>query len=322
MVSQFIFYFFPPNQDQKKGMIFNIPSLFFVVALATQGIGSARAASKQETDAKSQISGGKTFGGKLHTLNRPQAKNLRDRGLQGGPTGCPADHVFVEFEFTTDSNPDETSWEIYGASWETHGYLLGGPYGDMAQQTFNQAKCFPADECLSLDLTDTGGDGMISGGFKLKMDGSMVVMGVGSPGLFQSSLSYSFNCDNNPDPSPSTPSPTESPTPSPTSSSDDCPEGEMLVKVEFTTSEVHELRWEMLDANGNVYLTVGPYEENDHLYTHNQCTPSDACLSLNIFESNGESVFKVYYEEEGWQYWRQGTIWGYHREYNFPVNCV
>mmetsp|Transcript_20878 Transcript_20878/g.39027 ORF Transcript_20878/g.39027 Transcript_20878/m.39027 type:complete len:370 (-) Transcript_20878:74-1183(-) len=106
---------------------------------------------------------------------------------------CPSGQVSVVFQITTDDKPEEITWEVSFPN--SQNYLnMQNWYNIGDQKAFIDSRCMPAASCLSLSIHDAGGDGLLDGGYTLTVGGNTVVDERGAPGLFQSTVSYSFNC--------------------------------------------------------------------------------------------------------------------------------
>jgi hypothetical protein len=101
---------------------------------------------------------------------------------------CSSGEVMVEFEITTDGYAAETSWEIFG---DNGMYLADGSYS-ANDETYAYSQCVPSNECLTLQVYDSYGDGLSSGGYVVKVDGTVVITG---DGVFEESITHPFNCD-------------------------------------------------------------------------------------------------------------------------------
>ncbi|MCB9166739.1 MAG: T9SS type A sorting domain-containing protein [Flavobacteriales bacterium] len=74
----------------------------------------------------------------------------------------------VDVEVLTDAQPGETEWAIRDDLGQV--VAQGGPYADPATLE-TQTVPLPAEACLSLELTDAGGDGMAGGHLYVYCDG-------------------------------------------------------------------------------------------------------------------------------------------------------
>ena len=82
-------------------------------------------------------------------------------------SSCPANGLTVEFQ--TDATPFETTWEIRnstGAVVAASGGPLAAPFGIQTE-----SGCLP-DGCYTLRVLDAGGDGMTTGGYILRTQGT------------------------------------------------------------------------------------------------------------------------------------------------------
>ena len=65
----------------------------------------------------------------------------------------------VRISFTTDGNPQESSWELQVDSEIT---LISGSLSGHKYTTFVEEICVPAEACVSFSVFDTKGDGVSS----------------------------------------------------------------------------------------------------------------------------------------------------------------
>jgi len=105
-------------------------------------------------------------------------------------SACSAGETKVDFEITTDDWGYETSFEFFGSDGTV--YLSDGSY-DLNQHTYTYSECMPSDQCITLEVYDDYGDGLLSGGYTVKMDGAIVTAGDGD---FTDVIQHKFNCDN------------------------------------------------------------------------------------------------------------------------------
>jgi hypothetical protein len=103
-------------------------------------------------------------------------------------SSCSSGEILVEFELTTDEYASETSFDIVGMN---EVYLSDTP--NLNNHDYKYSECIPSKECLTLQVFDEFGDGLLSGGYVLKVDGTIVLTG---DGMFEDFITHVFNCDN------------------------------------------------------------------------------------------------------------------------------
>mmetsp|Transcript_3569 Transcript_3569/g.5151 ORF Transcript_3569/g.5151 Transcript_3569/m.5151 type:complete len:1299 (+) Transcript_3569:212-4108(+) len=109
----------------------------------------------------------------------------------GSPCYDPSEQS-LRISFTTDGNPEETTWELQV---DSEVKLRSGSLSGHKYTTFVEEICVPATSCVRFLVNDTRGDGLDPPGvFALMLNGAEVVRGGG----FGAFASYNVaNCDGN-----------------------------------------------------------------------------------------------------------------------------
>ncbi len=76
---------------------------------------------------------------------------------------CGPEESTISLSINTDSWGYETSWQIIGGDGTVYGQIEAGDYGN--NTLYTETICIPADECISFNLWDTYGDGIIGEGY-------------------------------------------------------------------------------------------------------------------------------------------------------------
>ena len=125
---------------------------------------------------------------------------------------CGSNQISFDFSLNTDDYAEETSWDLTNDSTGLE-VIVGTNLGDDA--SYRIQECLPQD-CYTLALRDSFGDGLISGGtnpgFRLVVDGQLIAEASGEDFGFQVLMEFG-SCDEDssgPVPVP-TPAPTDAP---------------------------------------------------------------------------------------------------------------
>ncbi len=101
---------------------------------------------------------------------------------------CTGNYVSAEVTILTDTWPGETSWQLFNAANEL--VLSGGPYST-ASTEYSASACVLPNECLSLAIYDSYGDGIFNpGGYSITVNG----VEVGSGAVTGDGITQHFNC--------------------------------------------------------------------------------------------------------------------------------
>jgi len=208
----------------------------------------------------------------------------------------------LRISFTTDGNPQETSWELRV---DSKVKLRSGPLSGHKYTTFVEEICVPADACVRLRVFDIEGDGLnYPGVFALMLNGKKVVQEDGDFGRF---WSYDVNgpsyCDGYtyaPSASPVTQFPSASPTvtqPPSASPVEKCEDGGDLLKIEITLGEQPwDSYWYLTDqdqGSDNDIIFDGPYQVQGETIVKEVCKPVSAYYRFRL-ESTDDAYALIY----------------------------
>jgi flavin-binding protein dodecin len=212
----------------------------------------------------------------------------------GGPDCplCPCNNN-LQLAIVLDNYPGETTWEVTdgnGAVW-----FSGGPYGNFPNgATVVENICLP-DGCFTFTIFDSYGDGICcsygNGSYTLtNLDNGMVIA---SGGAFNSIESTPFclsspTCDDGiqngdeegVDCGGSNCPPCVIP----------CTDNELTLDINFDVFPF-QVTWDFADANGNVILAGGPYDQSlssDNIQ-ESICLP-DGCYTFTMYDSGGNGL--------------------------------
>jgi Lysyl oxidase/Secretion system C-terminal sorting domain len=105
-----------------------------------------------------------------------------------GMSQCTGNFVSATVNITTDAWPGEISWSLYNESNQV--ILSGGPYA-AAGTLYTASVCVLPNECLTLSIQDSYGDGINNpGGYSILVDDVQI----GSGSVYGDGMTQSFNC--------------------------------------------------------------------------------------------------------------------------------
>jgi hypothetical protein len=184
-------------------------------------------------------------------------------GGGGGDDGCRDTELDFDFTIRTDDYGDETSWEVTDS--EGSVVLSGEDYG--ADRGYETKKCIPQD-CYSLTIFDTYGDGLSEGGsnpgYSLQIDGRTIDEAGGED--FGDSTTIDFGeCGG---------------------AADSC----IYVDLEVRTDNYgNETEFFMFTDQGQLIWDESGLDDNEE-YQFATCLESNVCATLNIFDSYGDGI--------------------------------
>ena len=200
--------------------------------------------------------------------------------LFGGCRDCPQDFTLFQFSIGFDDKPEEISWELLDACglpiWTMENNSMWRP-----NKYFYYEQCVPVDECLTFNLTDSGGNGFQSsyknlwdpGTFNIWWNSSQIRSVTGNFGSNDvSELGY---CNMS--------MPLIDTT---------CPEGKDLFQLYIKTDEnPSDMSWRLLDGNDTAILenhcTMKPLRE----YYFETCANTTDCLNFTIEDSSQDGFY-------------------------------
>ena len=214
---------------------------------------------------------------------------------------CPSGQMLFEFTIKTDDYGDEVSWVVKNSAGNR--VVRGSGYD--SNQQYTKKKCIPADDCYTLKLKDSYGDGLSAGGknpgYTLKIDGEVIEKEGGIDYGYKKVIEFG-SCGGGGG-----------------GGSSSCTQ----ITLEVITDDYgYETEFFLLTDNGDLIWNAFGLFDNKK-YTFNHCLDQNTCATLDVLDSYGDGILapgKITLTVDGQVYYNGGDF-GDGAVFRIGANC-